>query len=172
VYLGFRSIFLQNFNLTSATPAPCPLPSLLSRQKKRVQNQGCQIFLVQHTKMGKNIYQINMKYTKLLHNIPNSSKVDQTTVKITNIFLFKTLQNLPKLGFLVWEYAIWQPCPESALQNLFSKQMFSCFFNASVVSSKLIGQHLPPAYVVAPRTNTCSFNFKVTFTLVCTQMIR
>jgi hypothetical protein len=32
-------------------------------------------------------------------------------IKYTNIFHCKTLQNLPKLGlFLVWEYAIWQPC--------------------------------------------------------------
>jgi hypothetical protein len=31
-------------------------------------------------------------------------------IKYTNIFHCKTLQNLPKLGFLVWKYAIWQPC--------------------------------------------------------------
>jgi hypothetical protein len=30
--------------------------------------------------------------------------------KYNNIVYFKTLQNLPKLGFLVWKYAIWQPC--------------------------------------------------------------
>jgi hypothetical protein len=32
------------------------------------------------------------------------------TLKYTNIFHFKALQNLPKLGFLVWKYTIWQPC--------------------------------------------------------------
>jgi hypothetical protein len=31
-------------------------------------------------------------------------------IKYTNIFLCKTLQNLPKFGFLVWKYTIWQPC--------------------------------------------------------------
>jgi hypothetical protein len=30
-------------------------------------------------------------------------------IKHTNIFLFKALQNLPKLGFLVLKHAIWQP---------------------------------------------------------------
>jgi hypothetical protein len=30
-------------------------------------------------------------------------------IKYTNIFHCKTLQNFPKLGFLVWKYAIWQP---------------------------------------------------------------
>jgi hypothetical protein len=28
----------------------------------------------------------------------------------TKIFHSKTLQNLPKLGFLVWKQTIWQPC--------------------------------------------------------------
>jgi hypothetical protein len=31
-------------------------------------------------------------------------------VKYTNIFHCKTLQNLPKFGFLVLKYTIWQPC--------------------------------------------------------------
>jgi hypothetical protein len=32
-------------------------------------------------------------------------------IKYTNIFLSKTLQNLPKLGVLVWKQTIWQPWP-------------------------------------------------------------
>jgi hypothetical protein len=28
----------------------------------------------------------------------------------TNLFHYKTLKNLPKSGFLVWKFAIWQPC--------------------------------------------------------------
>jgi hypothetical protein len=42
------------------------------------------IFLMHQTKTGK--------------NIPNGLKIDQMTVKFTNIFHFKTLQNLPKFG--------------------------------------------------------------------------
>jgi hypothetical protein len=32
------------------------------------------------------------------------------TIKYTSIFHYKALQNLPKLGFLVWKQTIWQPC--------------------------------------------------------------
>jgi hypothetical protein len=64
------------------------------------------------------------------NNIPECEKIYQLTIKLlnghklykmavnilqmdityTNIFDFKALQNLPKLGFLVWKYTIWQPC--------------------------------------------------------------
>jgi hypothetical protein len=30
-------------------------------------------------------------------------------MKYTNIFHSKALQNLPKVGFLVWKHTIWQP---------------------------------------------------------------
>jgi hypothetical protein len=36
--------------------------------------------------------------------------MDQLSIKYTNIFHCKTLQNLPKFGFLVWRQTIWQPC--------------------------------------------------------------
>jgi hypothetical protein len=42
-------------------------------------------------------------------HIPNSRKIDQKARLYTNIFNCKTLQNLPKSGFLVWKYTIWQP---------------------------------------------------------------
>jgi hypothetical protein len=47
------------------------------------------------------------KYTKRLENIPKGKKIyqmakmDQMALKYTNILHYKTLQNLPKLGFLV-----------------------------------------------------------------------
>jgi hypothetical protein len=47
-------------------------------------------------------------------NIPNGRKIDQKT----NIFHCKTLPNLPKLGLLVWKYAIWQPCKEAEVRNV------------------------------------------------------
>jgi hypothetical protein len=36
--------------------------------------------------------------------------MDQVSIKYTDIFHIKTLQNLPKFGFLVWKQTIWQPC--------------------------------------------------------------
>jgi hypothetical protein len=35
--------------------------------------------------------------------------MDQVSIKYTNILHYKTLQNLPKFGFLVWKQTIWQP---------------------------------------------------------------
>jgi hypothetical protein len=35
--------------------------------------------------------------------------MDQVSIKYTNIFKCKTLQNLPKFGFLVCKQTIWQP---------------------------------------------------------------
>jgi hypothetical protein len=35
--------------------------------------------------------------------------MDQVSIKYTYIFHCKTLQNLPKFGFLVWKQTIWQP---------------------------------------------------------------
>jgi hypothetical protein len=84
-------------------------------------------FLVQHTKKAKyilkrqniyqkgkiytkkakyipkrqNIYQITIKYTKWPQNKPYGRKIDQMVIKYTNIFHYNTLQNLPKLEFLV-----------------------------------------------------------------------
>jgi hypothetical protein len=36
--------------------------------------------------------------------------MDQVSIKYTNIFHYKTPQNLSKLGFLVRKQTIWQPC--------------------------------------------------------------
>jgi hypothetical protein len=64
--------------------------------------QGCQIFLGATYQNGKNV-------PKWPQNIPNGCKIDEMSIKFTNIFYCKTLQNLPKLEFLVWKYTIWQP---------------------------------------------------------------
>jgi hypothetical protein len=45
---------------------------------------------------------MSMKYTK-------DRQMDQVSISFTNIFHCKTLQNLPKFGFLVWKQTIWQP---------------------------------------------------------------
>jgi hypothetical protein len=72
--------------------------------------QGCQIFLGPKYQNGGKIYQITTKYTKWPLNISNGRKIDQMVIKYTKIFHCKTIQNLPKLGFLVWKQTIWQPC--------------------------------------------------------------
>jgi hypothetical protein len=43
---------------------------------------------------------MTIKYTEWPQNIPNGRKIHQMAVNYTNIFHCKTLQNLPKLGFL------------------------------------------------------------------------
>jgi hypothetical protein len=80
-------------------------------------NQGCQICLgatgkiyqmtLKYTQWPQNIpnylkiYQMTLKYAKWPQNIPNDRKIDPMALKYTNNFQYKTLQNLPKLGFLV-----------------------------------------------------------------------
>jgi hypothetical protein len=59
-------------------------------------------------KWGK-IYQISMNYTKCPWNITEDRKMVQVSIKYSNIFHCKNLQNLPKFGFLVWKQTIWQP---------------------------------------------------------------
>jgi hypothetical protein len=49
------------------------------------------------------------EYTKWPYNISNGRKIGQMVRKYTKIFHCNTLQNLPKLGFLVWKQTIWQP---------------------------------------------------------------
>jgi hypothetical protein len=51
-------------------------------------------------KRGK-IYQITTKYNKWLLNLPIGGEINQIAIKYTNIFQYKILQNLLKMGFLV-----------------------------------------------------------------------
>jgi hypothetical protein len=51
-------------------------------------------------KRGK-IYLRTTNYTKHPYTIPSGNKVCQITVKCTNIFHSKALQNIPKLGYFV-----------------------------------------------------------------------
>jgi hypothetical protein len=47
--------------------------------------------------------------------------VNIPVIKYINIFRSKALQNLPKLGFLVWKQTIWQPwLVENPISKLFS----------------------------------------------------
>jgi hypothetical protein len=58
--------------------------------------------------------------------------MDQVAINYTNIFHCKTLQNLPKFGFLVWKQTIWQPCSgeeaEEAWIELKGTIYFSFYF--------------------------------------------
>jgi hypothetical protein len=49
------------------------------------------------------------KLTKWPLNLPIGRKIHQMAVKYTNVFNYKTLQNLPKTGFWVLKCTIWQP---------------------------------------------------------------
>jgi hypothetical protein len=61
-------------------------------------------FLVQHTKMGKNTLKWPQDSPNGHKVIWNGSKIDRMAKTLTNNFHWKTLQNLPKLGFLAWKY--------------------------------------------------------------------
>jgi hypothetical protein len=63
------------------------------------------------------IYQMTIQYTRWPQNIPDCRKIDQVSIKFTSIFHYKTLQNSPKFGFLVWKYTIWHPCSTERLEN-------------------------------------------------------
>jgi hypothetical protein len=61
-------------------------------------------------------YQNWKKCTKWIQDVPNCHKISQISQKIQmaikyiNIFQRKALQNLLKMGFLVWKQTIWKPC--------------------------------------------------------------
>jgi hypothetical protein len=50
--------------------------------------------------------------------LPIGRKIYQMAIKYTKIFHSKTVQNLPKIEFLVWKQTIWQP--SSTLGHEFS----------------------------------------------------
>jgi hypothetical protein len=72
-------------------------------------------------------YQITIKYTQWPQNISNGCKIDEMAMKYTNIYHCKFLQNLPKLGFLVRKYAIWQPCGKTRKVTKDRKKVYSHF---------------------------------------------
>jgi hypothetical protein len=81
-----------------------------------------------------NTYQIILKYTKWPQNIPNCVIIDQIAIKSTSIFLCKTLQNLPKLEFLVWKYAIWQHYSRQKFWTLWRRfHWYEVFFKTDCV---------------------------------------
>jgi hypothetical protein len=88
----------------------------LTPQEIHESTRVARFYLVQHAKTEK-LYQITIKYTKwpqiytewpqigiyqMATNVYQmATNIYQTAVKYTNVFHCKTLQNLPKLGFLV-----------------------------------------------------------------------
>jgi hypothetical protein len=80
--------------------------SLLYIHEGRCMTRVARYFYPIIPKLGK-IYQMTIKYTKVPQDIPNDRKIDQMAIKYTNIFHSKTLQNFPKLVFLVLKI-IWQ----------------------------------------------------------------
>jgi hypothetical protein len=62
--------------------------------------------------------------------------MDQVSIKYTNIFYCKTLQNLPKFGFLVWKQTIWQPWLDRKVKvwrQLRVETFFVTFWRAQIV---------------------------------------
>jgi phosphoglycerate-specific signal transduction histidine kinase len=85
-----RQRHLEHVNISLNTRWPGPETIRLEEHAQRaLSEQGCQIFLVQHTKTEKytklqqNIPKIYPKYTKLPQNLPNCHKIYQITTKYT-----------------------------------------------------------------------------------------
>jgi hypothetical protein len=74
-------------------------------RKRHVPTRVARFFSVQHSKTVK-YTKMTTKYTQWYKHIWNGSSIDRMAVKFTNIFHCKTIQNLSKLGFLVWKYTI------------------------------------------------------------------
>jgi hypothetical protein len=58
--------------------------------------------------------------------IPDGCKIDQMSIKYNNIFHCNSLQKIPKFGFLVCKYAIWQPC--SATDSECDMYAYACMY--------------------------------------------
>jgi hypothetical protein len=86
---------------------PCYV--VLHLSARRCLSGFARFFSLQHTKMEKSRPN-NQEINQVSINMANVRKyIYQMDIKCTSIFYCKTLQNLPKFGFLVWKYTIWQP---------------------------------------------------------------
>jgi hypothetical protein len=70
------------------------------------------------------IYQMIIEYfNKWPQNIPNGLSIDQIAIKYVNIFRFKTLQNLPKIGIFglkICHLAALIPAPRVPRRHFFA----------------------------------------------------
>jgi hypothetical protein len=100
-------------------------------------------------KQGK-IYQIITALPSSFKNLPNGGKIFQMTLKYTNIFHSKVLQNLPNLDFLVWKYtyhlATLLPTTEKMKKNRFkTKKKIRCIF--SLPTQKVSNHKIVKSYL-------------------------
>jgi hypothetical protein len=82
-------------------------------------------------------------------------------IKYTNIVHFKALQNLPELGFLVWNYTIWQPWTRVPIFGHFRRAMpsaSSASTNSQVLANNLFrdGENKKPSGLKRERTAPAS----------------
>jgi hypothetical protein len=89
----------------------------LTTLQTSLRNQGCQIFLGTCIPKPEQMYQMNTKCTKWSLNIPNVCKIFQMALIYSNIFQSRALQNLPKLGFLVWKKPSGNPVRNKQVWN-------------------------------------------------------
>jgi hypothetical protein len=97
--------------------------------------QGCQIFLDTKYQNGENIPNYH-EMAKWYQNIPNGCNIFQMTIKCTNIFLSKALQNLPKLGFCFENIPSGNPARGDDVQVVF------CLIAAFTVAIRMKGENI------------------------------
>jgi hypothetical protein len=78
--------------------------------------------------------------------------MDQVSIKYTNIFHCKTLQNLPKLEFLVWKKPSGKPGKETSLFKIFLGQRL--YFSFSNTQTMLIESLFTTALQCFPKNLT------------------
>jgi hypothetical protein len=87
------------------------------------------------------IYQMSTKCTKWPYYIPFGHKIDKMGIKIPISSIFKIFQNLPKLGFLVWKYTIWQHCDPGKTSTSFSTFESSWLFGSATACASSSALH-------------------------------
>jgi hypothetical protein len=84
---------------------------------------GLPDFPLNNIPKGENIYIPNyLSITEWSWNIQTDRKIYQMTIKYTNIFHSKALQNLV---FLVWKYTIWQPWVRARTKTTYAIRLIS-----------------------------------------------
>jgi hypothetical protein len=76
-------------------------------------------------------------------------------IKFTNSFHCQTLENLPKLVFLVWKYTVWQPFKKAASYNELVALAAWCSFQ--IVQLKMADPELPHRLNTLPSDEVLHF---------------
>jgi hypothetical protein len=81
----------------------------LGTRSLREKKTGLPDFSCYNIPKGRKMYQITTKFPKWPQTTLNGRKIYKMAIKYTNILKYKVFQNIPKSGYLLSKYTIWQP---------------------------------------------------------------